>query len=68
MKLVTFARSVASHGKGDKRLVPDDLAKKLDAAGDISAAESWPPAPQRPTRAAPKPGRPAGAPDSRMAR
>lgn len=72
MKLVTFGRAMAPHGIGDTRLVPDDVARRLDAAGDLSASEAFPApapvrAPRKPARALPKPTRPAGPLDQRMA-
>lgn len=42
MQLVTFARDVAPHVAGEKRLVPDALAEELLAAGDISDFERFP--------------------------
>ena len=73
MKLVTFARPVAPHGVGDTRLVPDHEADRLEKAGDISAAEIWPPSappaePVRPQRPILSPTRPAGSPDRRRTR
>lgn len=73
MQLVTFARAVAPHSRGDKRVVPDDVAQRLADEGDISSAEPWPsPAPahasRAPKRAIIKFGRPVTAPDRREAR
>ena len=42
MQLVTFARDMAPHSAGEKRLVPDDVAAGLLESGDISDMEDWP--------------------------
>jgi hypothetical protein len=45
VKLVTFARDMHPHRAGDTRLIPDDLARKLLAEGEVTAAEDFPPRP-----------------------
>lgn len=65
MQLVTFGKPMAPHGVGDTRLVSDDVAKRLEGEGLLSASETFP---ARPVRAPPKPARPTGVPDKRTAR
>lgn len=70
MRQVTFAKAQAPFGVGDKRLVPDDVAARLEGEGVISASEPFPPrasAPERPKRPALKPERPTGTLDLRIA-
>lgn len=71
MRQVTFAKAQAPFGVGDKRLVPDDVAARLEREGVLSASEPFPPqaalAPAKPTRAALKPERPTGTLDLRIA-
>jgi hypothetical protein len=71
MKLVTFSQAQAPHGVGDTRLVPDRLAKKLQAEGVLSASVTWPArveqAPQKPVRPVVQPTRPMGSPAGRIA-
>jgi len=43
MQLVTFAKDVAPHVAGEKRLVSDEVAEDLLARGDISDFEPYPP-------------------------
>ncbi len=72
MKQVTFSQPMAPHNVGETRLVPDAVAKKLDAAGAISASKPFGPpetaAPQHPRRPKPKIFRPAGPRDARIAK
>ena len=66
MRHVTFATAQAPFGAGDKRLVPDEVAEELEAAGVLEANEPWPkPAPgaaAKPKRPVLQPTRPAGKP------
>jgi hypothetical protein len=48
-KLVTFNRMMSPFNVGDTRLVPDDVAAQLEAAGDIEA--NPPDYPAKPVRA-----------------
>jgi len=63
MKLVTFNRAMSPYVAGERRLVPDDIAVRLQAAGDVSAVEDWPapttpqPAPAKPQARAPRSSR-----------
>lgn len=72
MRLVTFARAMAPHGPGDTRLVSDDVARRLDRDGALSASEPWPAkaaaaAAQKPRRPILSVGRNAGQLDLREA-
>jgi hypothetical protein len=73
MRLVTFAREQAPHAAGDKRLVPDEVAARLEREGLLAANVSYPenaPAPsaKKPARSILKPVRPAsGIADERKA-
>ncbi len=75
MRQITFGRAVPGHNPGDRRVVPDHIAAALDAAGELTANEPWPPgsaaapapAPpaKRPERPSFAPRRRSGVPDSR---
>lgn len=43
MKLVTFNRAMAPFVAGEARLVPDDMALRLQADGVIESCEDFPP-------------------------
>jgi len=73
MRHVTFGKPVPPYCVGDKRLMPDALAKKLETDGLLSASEPWPataaaPATKKPRRPTPTIERPAGLFDDRIAR
>lgn len=67
MKLVTFGRAMAPHGVGDTRLVPDEVAKRLEAEGALSGVKPWP-TPVLPARPVLKLKRPSGTAAARIAR
>lgn len=71
MKHVTFSRPIAPYNAGDKRVVPDGVAAKLQAEGALSASEPWPanaaaPAPPKLSRQMFRPERPRGASAARL--
>lgn len=70
MKLVTFARDMAPHNAGDKRLVPEAVADQLQSDGALSAVEDWPAegGPAKPARAVLSPSRQPARRDQRIAR
>lgn len=59
MRIVTFARDMAPHVRGERRLVPDDVADRLVASGDAEPDPAPFPAP---------PAAPDGAGDDRARR
>jgi hypothetical protein len=42
MKLVRFTKDMAPHKAGDKRLVPDDVASRLEEAGEVDDVQPFP--------------------------
>lgn len=83
MRHVTFAVTMAPHLAGEKRLLPEEIATKLEKEGKLLANDPWPPSahpapsepvrqekPQavKPERAILRPGRPAAGHDRRQAR
>lgn len=73
MKLVTFAGTMSPHNVGDTRLVPDDVAIRLQKEGAISESKTWPPvaappAPKKPERPVLKVERPQSGAAARTAR
>ena len=43
MKVVEFTRDMSPHRIGETRVVPDDMATRLFAAGDVLAPRPFPP-------------------------
>jgi hypothetical protein len=41
-KLVTFNRAMSPYAAGESRLVPDDVAERLDSEGVLSASKPFP--------------------------
>ena len=70
MKRVTFAVAMAPYVRGENRIVPDDVAARLEAEGVLSKVEPWPTqsTPAHPRRTAAAPARPMGPRDGRMAK
>lgn len=53
MKVATFTRAMAPYVAGESRVVPDDVAERLEQDGDATLS-AFPPADAEP-QAAPKP-------------
>lgn len=42
MKDVRFTRDMAPHGRGDRRIVPDEIAIQMEKTGDVDDVRPFP--------------------------